>query len=115
MQCTTNNNIEKFIKKNPYPEFKEMEELQSMRLDLDSEYCIFNHNLCKRVYSSMHHPDNKNYVDQWVNSIKNTGGSQALKCNLESMLLFSPIAQCKEEEVLKKFKEIYDYVITQLN
>jgi len=115
MQCTTNNIIEKFIKKNPYPEFKEMEELQSMRLDLDSEYCIFNHNLCKRVYSSMHHPDNKNYVDEWVNSIKNLGGSQALKCNLESMLLFSPIAQCKEEEVLKKFKEIYDYVITQLN
>ena len=118
MQCnslkeSTNNIIEEFIKKNPYPEFEEMGELLSRRLDLDSEYCEWTHDWCEKVYSSMHLPDNKKYVVDWVIKMKNTS-YHTLKCNLDTILLFSPIAQCKEAEVLRKFKEIYDYVMSQL-
>jgi hypothetical protein len=118
MQCIEeqkiNNQIEAFIKANPYPTFEEMEDLQFRRLDLDSEYGETNHNYCKNIYETMHLPNNKKILDKWIECIKSGGGSQALKCNLETILLFSPLAKCIEQEVLQKFNEIYNYVVAKL-
>lgn len=119
MQCLEEqpvyiNAIEQFIKANPYPSFDQMEDLQFTRLDLDSEYGPTNHNYCKKLYETMHLDNNKKYVDELIKCVKSGGGSQALKCNAETLRLFSPIAKCMEKEVLQKFNEIYDYIISHL-
>jgi hypothetical protein len=118
MQCTqeqslSTNIIEAFIKANPYPTFEEMEELQSRRLDLDSEYGLTNHNYCKKIYETLHEDNNK-YIEKWIECIKSRGGSQALKCNVETLRLFSPLAKCLDEEIMQKFNKIYQYVMSQL-
>jgi hypothetical protein len=105
--------IEEFILANPYPSFEEMEDLQSRRIDLDAEYGQHNHMYCKEIYETMH-LDNRKLVEGWIQTIKSSGGSQALKCNVETMRLFSPIAKCTDVGVLQKFTDIYNYVMTQL-
>lgn len=112
--------IESFIQANPYPTYEEMEVLQTMRFDLDAEYGLNNHDWCKHIYETMHIDDNRRIVDEWILDIKRSGGSQALKCNLETLRLFSPIAKCEkcmDEEaqiVFHKFADIYDYVTSNL-
>ena len=91
-----------------------------MRFDLDAEYGLNNHDWCKHIYETMHIDDNRRIVDEWILDIKRSGGSQALKCNLETLRLFSPIAKCEkcmDEEaqiVFQKFAYIYDYVTGKL-
>ena len=119
MQCLEEqslsiNAIEQFIKANHYPTFDQMEDIQFRRLDLDAEYGLVNHNYCKKVYETMHLANSKKYVDQWIECVKSGGGSQALKCNAETLRLFSPIAKCLQKDVLNKFQEIYDYAISKL-
>ena len=103
--------LEEFIKLNPYPTFEEMEELQFSRFDLDAEYGLINHKLCKNVYESLYLLNRKTYVDNWIENVKRFGGFQAVKCNLETLRLFSPISKIIDNEHYKVFQEIYDYVI----
>jgi hypothetical protein len=122
-RSTQKQTIESFIQANPYPTFEEMEVLQTMRFDLDAEYGLHNHKCCKQIYETMYlDDDNHKILDDWIDAIKRSGGSQALKCNLETLRLFSPIAKCKtcmEEDkeaqiVFQKFSTIYNYVIKHL-
>jgi hypothetical protein len=106
--------FEEFIKANPYPSFETMEDLQSSRLDLDSEYSIDNHNRCKKVYETIYLPDRKKYIDEFIVFVKNIGGSQTLKYNLQTLYLFSPISKIIDPEHIKITNEMYYYILSHL-
>jgi hypothetical protein len=107
--------FEEFIKLNPYPTFEEMEQLQTRRFDLDAEYGLINHDLCKTVYESLHLPNKNVYVDKWIEKVTERGGYHALYCNLETLRLFSPISKIIDQDHYKEFQEIYDNVMNLLN
>jgi len=102
--------LESFIKANPYPTMEEMECLHMTRIDLDAEYGLLNHSLCKKLYENMYKENCKVYVDKFIEGVKSTGGLQALKCNLETLTHFSPISKITDPELYKVFAEIYKYV-----
>jgi hypothetical protein len=107
--------LEEFIKINRYPTFEEMEEYQENRIDLDSEYGKWNHDQCKKLYQTMHLKNtNKIHIDNWVQSAKRTNELYQLKSNLETLRIFSPISKMIDPEHIKIFKEIYDYILTQI-
>jgi hypothetical protein len=106
--------IEAFIKCNPYPTMEEMETIQSFRIDLDSEYGLLNHKLCKEVYENMYKKNSIDYVNAFIEGVKSTGGSQALKCNLETLKNYSPISKITDLELYIMFIDIYNYVVSKL-
>ena len=106
--------IESFIIANPYPTMEEMEALHTFRIDLDSEYGLLNHELCKKVYENMHKENWIDYADEFIKKVKTTGGSQALKCNLETLRSYSPISKITDPELYVIFVDIYNYVVSKL-
>jgi hypothetical protein len=113
LTCVEDEIIKLFILSNPYPSYEEIEDLQDRRIDLDSEYGLYNHNLCKNVYENLYKENCKIFVEKWIKTVTDSsgGGIFTLRCNAETIRLFSPISKCKIPEVIEKFKEIYDYVV----
>jgi len=104
--------MKKFIESNPYPSYTEMEELQSRKIVLDSEYGLYNHHLCRNIYENLYHEKCNEYVDNWIRVVTtgSGGGIFTLKCNVETLRLFTPISKCDIPELLEKFKEIYYFI-----
>jgi hypothetical protein len=111
----TDQSIEDFINSNPYPSISDMSLSLNRRWDLDAEYGEMNHSLCKLLYENLHKDDKTPVLNNFINTIKSTGGNQALKCNIETVKLFSPIATCKNTKVKSSFNEMYNSVISELN
>ena len=98
------NQINEFIKSNPYPTFEEMEIKLTMRFDLDAEYGIANHNQCKTIYENL---NDDNIISEMVQKIKRAGGITALNANLIILQGYTPLAKCTDEIVLQRWLKIY--------
>jgi hypothetical protein len=79
--------MDKFVKENPYPTYKEMMNKLDNHMDLFSEYGKMQHNWCKTIYEN---PTNKDIIIETGKKIYRLGGMQALVSNNTILKYFSP-------------------------
>jgi hypothetical protein len=89
--------IKEFVCKYPYPSYEEMTDtwLQT-RIDLDAEYGLKNHELCREIYQNLATSKQQDKVTKFVSIVFATGGKQALKCNIEVLMKYSPFIYCND-------------------
>ena len=103
--------IKNFILSNPYPEYDEIDVSLFHRVDLYVEYGMLNHYCCKKIYENL---DNPSIIKEMTYKIYKAGGVTALKANLETIKLFSPINKNKKEPyydiINERFDSIFIYI-----
>ena len=91
-----------FLAENPYPTYEEMtEKWLSQRIDLDAEYGLQNHNLCRKIYMNLNKRKLlEKIVEDFISTVITLGGKQALKANIEILVDYTPLLYCGDQTII---------------
>jgi predicted nucleotide-binding protein (sugar kinase/HSP70/actin superfamily) len=106
-----------FLKENPYPTYDEMtEKWLERRIDLDAEYGLKTHNLCRKVYVNLDKPNIlEKVVEELISTVLGLGGKQALRANLETLINYTPLQFCKDQQIIDALHFVTERVYEALH
>jgi hypothetical protein len=101
-----------FLVENPYPTYEDMtENWLSSRIDLDAEYGLQNHKLCRKIYMNLNKRIQlREAVEEFISSVNSLGGKQAVKANIETLVKYTPLFYCRDETLLDALRFVMESV-----
>ena len=107
---TTNKND--FLVENPYPTYEDMtENWLSSRIDLDAEYGLKNHKLCRNIYMNLNKRIQlREAVEEFISTVNSLGGKQAVKANIETLVKYTPLFYCRDETLIDALRFVMESV-----
>ena len=98
--------IDRFVRENPYPSYKEMTNKLNDHIELSAEYGQTQHACCKTIYEN---PNDDELIVTMGKRIHALGGTQALASNFSIIKYFSPYSSSRDVEIKLQTRIIESY------